>query len=289
MRLTHRPVPHGISQGFGAGATRGRPHPVYGDYQPVGHTAVDFSCPTGTPIAAAAPGVVVYAGWGQNMPKHIAVKYGYVTGPDGWASGIITILDHGDGSATAYSHQNEFLVGTGTRVQGGQILGLSGTTGRSTGPHLHFEYMTLPINYGSLFYSRLDPIAQYGGIDVAGIIIDNLRETLLANEISAVQAESICQRTAELVGGHLANVFSKADGAYQNKILADQSVALGRIETSLGTKLDKNDGHSLRVAIQANSGGGDPQAVARAVIDAIGEDLAKDVITELGAALTGGK
>ena len=76
MILTHRPVPHAESQGFGANPTRNNPHPVFGDYQSVGHLATDFSCPLGTPIAAAAPGVVVYAGWGQDMSEWIATKYG---------------------------------------------------------------------------------------------------------------------------------------------------------------------------------------------------------------------
>lgn len=167
MILTHRPVPHRINQGFGAGATRNNPHPVYGDYQPVGHLAVDFSCPEGTPVVAAASGTVAYAGWGQHMPEHIAVKYGYIAGAEGWASGRIVIIDHGDGSATAYSHQSRLDVSTGQWVNGGQQIGLSGTTGRSTGPHLHFEYMTLPIDYRSPFYSRRDPMAQYG----AGAVI----------------------------------------------------------------------------------------------------------------------
>lgn len=173
MILTHRPVPHGLSQGFKDGPTQNKPHPLYGNYQPVGHLAVDFSCPTGTPVGSAAPGVVVFAGPGQDMPDAIAIKYGYSRGSDKWASGNIVIVDHGDSTATAYSHLSEVQVTTGQRVNGGQRLGLSGTTGRSTGPHLHFEYMTLPINYGSPYYSRLDPMAQYGsggGITTVGTV-----------------------------------------------------------------------------------------------------------------------
>lgn len=166
MILSHRPVPFEPNQGFGANATQNRPDPVYGNYQPVGHLAVDFGCPEGTPIVAAAPGTVVYAGWGQHMPEHIAVKYGYLFGPEGWASGRIVIIDHGDGSATAYSHQSELHVTTGQRVNGGHRLGSAGTTGRSTGPHLHFEYMTLPINYSSAYYSRSDPMKQFGSASI---------------------------------------------------------------------------------------------------------------------------
>lgn len=172
MRLTHRPVPHGISQVFGNNATAGvvgnwngtetqRLVAQFGNYQPAGHLAVDFACPSGTPIVAAAAGTVAYAGPGQNMPASVAAKYGYIYGsPD---SGNITVIDHGDGSATAYSHQSKVEVSAGQWVAGGQRIGLSGATGRITGAHLHFEYMTLPINYGSPYYSRMDPMAQYGG------------------------------------------------------------------------------------------------------------------------------
>ncbi|MCC3276362.1 M23 family metallopeptidase [Arthrobacter sp. zg-Y20] len=177
MILTHLPVPHDISAVFGSNATAGvSPNPngssaqqlvyLFGNYQPVGHLAVDFACPVGTPIVAAAPGTVVWAGPGQNMPKHIADKYGYLSGAAGADSGNITIIDHGDGSATAYSHQSEVEVLTGQWVNGGQQIGLSGKTGRITGPHLHFEYMTLPINYGSPYYSRSDPMKQFGSASI---------------------------------------------------------------------------------------------------------------------------
>ena len=178
MILTHKPVPHAISQVFGNNATAGvagnwngtetqKLVAQFGNYQPVGHLAVDFACPSGTPIVAAAPGTVVYAGPGQNMPKHIADKYGYIFGsPD---SGNITIIDHGDGSATAYSHQSRVEVTAGQWVNGGQRIGLSGATGRITGAHLHFEYMTLPINYGSPYYSRSDPMKQYGSASIAPV------------------------------------------------------------------------------------------------------------------------
>lgn len=170
MRLTHRPVPHGVSQPFGAGPTRGRPHPVFGDYQPVGHLAADLAAPANTQVVAAAGGTVAYAGWGQHMPAATAARYGYMAGPAGEASGIIVVIDHGDGSATAYSHLNRTDLNTGDRVAGGQAIGLSGSTGRSTGPHLHFEYIVLPVDYGSPFYGRRDPLAQYGpgGVQTVG-------------------------------------------------------------------------------------------------------------------------
>ena len=176
MILTHRPVPHGVSQQFGSNATAGvipaeygssaqRLVYLFGNYQPVGHLGCDFACPSGTPIVSAAPGTVVWAGPSQNMPKHIADKYGYITGsPD---SGNITIIDHGDGNATAYSHQSVVQVSIGQWVNAGQQIGLSGATGRVDGAHMHMEYMTLPINYGSPYYSRSDPMKQFGSASVA--------------------------------------------------------------------------------------------------------------------------
>ena len=72
------------------------------------------------PIAAAAAGVVIYAGW----------LGGY---------GNLVVLDHGGGIATAYGHQSSLAVGGGQQVAQGQTIGYVGNTGNSTGPHLHFE------------------------------------------------------------------------------------------------------------------------------------------------------
>lgn len=181
MILTHRPVPHALSQGFGSNATEGiapreygtpaeRLVYLFGNYQRVGHLASDFACPSGTPVGSAAAGTVVFAGLSQHMPRDIAVKYGYIYGsPD---SGNIVVVDHGDNTATAYSHMAEVHVRAGQKVDGGHTLGLSGATGRVDGAHLHFEYMTLPINYNSPYYSRVDPMKQFqGGIQTVGAAI----------------------------------------------------------------------------------------------------------------------
>lgn len=84
------------------------------------HDGVDWGVPTGTSIKAAASGVVTTAGWGT----------GY---------GMLVIVDHGNGYKTYYAHNSKFLVSRGDRVSQGQVIAYSGNTGRSTGPHLHFE------------------------------------------------------------------------------------------------------------------------------------------------------
>jgi len=90
-------------------------------YQPGGfHPGIDIAPPYGTPIHASAFGVVVFAGW----------EGGY---------GNYTCIDHGRGLSTCYAHQSQIQVSVGQSVVRGQVIGLEGSTGNSTGPHVHFE------------------------------------------------------------------------------------------------------------------------------------------------------
>lgn len=84
------------------------------------HTGVDLGAHAGTPIHAAASGVVIHAGW--------------------WgAYGNAVIIDHGGGVSTLYGHCSVLKVHTGEKITQGEVIGLVGSTGWSTGPHLHFE------------------------------------------------------------------------------------------------------------------------------------------------------
>lgn len=107
------PVNGTITSGFGY-----RTHPVLG-YQRL-HAGTDFGAATGTPIVAADGGVVVSAGW----------LGGY---------GNAIVISHGGGIATLYAHQSRLAVSAGSSVSRGQVIGYVGSTGMSTGPHLHFE------------------------------------------------------------------------------------------------------------------------------------------------------
>jgi murein DD-endopeptidase MepM/ murein hydrolase activator NlpD len=84
------------------------------------HSGIDIAVPSGTPVHASASGVVVYAGW----------MSGY---------GNLVAIDHGGGLATAYAHNSSLLVSVGQHVSQGDVISLSGSTGHSTGPHVHFE------------------------------------------------------------------------------------------------------------------------------------------------------
>lgn len=98
------------------------------------HTGVDIADPVGTPIYAGEDGIVETAGWNRG-------GYGYYI-----------IIDHGNGLKTLYGHNSKLLVSAGERVTRGQQISNMGSTGRSTGPHLHFEVRlngkrVNPLNY----------------------------------------------------------------------------------------------------------------------------------------------
>lgn len=121
----------------GAGIVGGvgpRVHPVYG-YASC-HTGVDISAGMGTPIQAAASGTVVSTDSGGPYGNH-------------------TLVSHGNGISTMYAHQSSFAVSPGQSVSAGQVIGYVGSTGYSTGPHLHFE-----VHVGSTPYN---PLGWFGG------------------------------------------------------------------------------------------------------------------------------
>ncbi len=108
-----RPVGGPVTSGFGW-----RIHPVYGTRRL--HAGIDFGVATGTSVQAADRGTVIFAGW-----------YG--------AYGNTVIINHGGGLTTLYAHNSRVLVGQGQQMQRGQVVAASGSTGLSTGPHVHFE------------------------------------------------------------------------------------------------------------------------------------------------------
>ncbi len=107
------PVPGYLSSRYGY-----RVHPKSGRRQM--HTGVDISTDLGMEIHATADGIVTFAGKTKN-------------------SGNVLVVEHGHGFSTAYAHNKENLVDVGQRVTRGETIGLAGSTGRSTGPHVHYE------------------------------------------------------------------------------------------------------------------------------------------------------
>lgn len=97
-----------------------RLHPVLGFSK--FHNGVDIACPHRTWVGSAAEGTVIAAGWGGAVGKFIKI-------------------DHHNGYQTVYGHLDQILVRTGQSVRRGQLIGRSGSTGRVTGPHLHFSIL----------------------------------------------------------------------------------------------------------------------------------------------------
>lgn len=119
VRIEERPKAPGIPvKGRLSSAFGWRDHPVTGER--AFHQGIDLAAHTGTPVRASLPGKVVLSDF----------KEGY---------GNVVVLDHGSGFTTLYAHNKENHVQEGQWIQAGEQIAAVGSTGRSTGPHLHFE------------------------------------------------------------------------------------------------------------------------------------------------------
>jgi murein DD-endopeptidase MepM/ murein hydrolase activator NlpD len=116
------PIAGWLSSSFGY-----RRNPYDGSYKL--HAGVDIAAEPGTPVRAPADGVVIFAGY----------REGY---------GKVIVLDHGYGIRTLFGHNSSVFVGQGSRVKRGETISQVGNTGRSTGPHLHYEIRKngVPVN-----------------------------------------------------------------------------------------------------------------------------------------------
>ena len=152
-----RPVPgmYPITQRFSDNAT------IY-NYG-AGHGAIDYGVPVGTPVLAPEDGVVGHADWAWNLPG----------GPNDWAArdyqikpapgdtrtggGIMVSITNSAGSRWWLCHLSKTDLNPGDRVRRGQIIGYSGNTGSSTGPHLHVSLLPAAPNWGNGFFGAIDP------------------------------------------------------------------------------------------------------------------------------------
>jgi murein DD-endopeptidase MepM/ murein hydrolase activator NlpD len=114
------PVNGRISSPFGS-----RVHPLTGSSS--FHSGVDISTPAGTKVKATADGIVSFSNWHND-------------------SGYIVAIEHGNGFRTIYAHNKQNFVKVGQRIKRGEAVSLSGSTGSSTGPHVHYEVWKKGVN-----------------------------------------------------------------------------------------------------------------------------------------------
>ena len=120
-QLEHLPIisPVNVNFRLGDGYKFRERHPVHGN--PQWHHGQDFACPIGTPIYATGAGTVIEAGWNSG------------------GFGNYVVIDHGYGYRTTYGHLSAIKVSKGDRVKRAALIALSGSTGISSGPHLHYQ------------------------------------------------------------------------------------------------------------------------------------------------------
>jgi murein DD-endopeptidase MepM/ murein hydrolase activator NlpD len=102
------------------------------------HQGIDFAAPYGAPIYATNPGKVVFSGWHRGYGRSV-------------------VIDHGSGVTTRYAHCARIEVKAGEAVAQGTVIGKVGSTGHSTGPHLHFEVMFNGVRKDPAGYLALKP------------------------------------------------------------------------------------------------------------------------------------
>ncbi len=128
-----------LTSGFGM-----RTHPVLGGRR--GHKGIDLSSATGTPIRATADGVVSRADWFSSY-------------------GLYVSLEHGGSLETRYGHMSRLNVAAGQNVKKGDIIGYVGSTGRSTGPHLHYEVRIAGLAVNPVPYMQANEVRVASRID----------------------------------------------------------------------------------------------------------------------------
>lgn len=218
-----RPVDAEISQRYGDNPTRDMPWDswliqTFGNYQPDGHSGEDYSCPVGTPVRAVAAGTVLHVGWMggtyADNPWWIAPNF----------AGYCAVIDHG-AFIGIYGHckDGSAKVTKGQRVSEGQVFILSGNTGGSTGPHLHFEILPDGYTLGSRMYGRIDPEPLFNNLSFAGTI-------------TPIQEDEMSAAEVELIRGDL-NTVHEAVKASEGRVRADVGTVHNTIIRDVGGQL----------------------------------------------------
>jgi murein DD-endopeptidase MepM/ murein hydrolase activator NlpD len=155
-----------MTSGFG-----GRMHPIARQFRM--HNGVDYAAPTGTPIRSVGDGVVEFSG----------VQRGY---------GNVVEIKHRDGKSTLYAHMNSIAVRKGQAIEQGQNIGTVGSTGWSTGPHLHFEFRINGVHHDPMTIAQQNnsvPLSAAARVEFDRMAVDVRRKLAAAATLSLASAQ----------------------------------------------------------------------------------------------------
>ncbi|PRB44355.1 hypothetical protein CQ020_03860 [Arthrobacter sp. MYb23] len=271
------PVDYAPSQDFGDNPTKDLPasHWIikqFGNYQPDGHTGVDYPCPSGTPVRAVTSGTVIHVGW-----------YGgtYASNPF-WISpsfaGYCYVVDHG-WFFGIYGHcmDGGARVKVGQQVAEGQVLGTSGNTGASTGDHLHFEALLDGYLLNGYMYGRTNPDVLFSSIAPAGTTTTPIEEDDMFTDLDRERLNWLWETVSAGKSGY------KAAGS----VALDIAAARAASEATLAQVLPGESGVrsagpiALALAQLAAAPAENVEVDAQEIAKAITPDLAKALLVEL--------
>lgn len=149
-----------------------------------GHLGIDYGVQVGTEIKAVGAGRVLWSNWGGPLADRSWAARWYLV-PEN--AGICVVIDHGD-YISVYGHLNESFFEPGDYVAAGQVVGKSGNTGLSTGPHLHLELVRKSLGYQNGTYGRVDPLPLMTGAVAPSAPVVPQSNTLIGVDISNHQA-----------------------------------------------------------------------------------------------------
>ena len=183
-----------------------RMHPVLRQMR--NHNGVDWGAPTGTPIHAAADGTIALAG-------------------NGGGYGNVVYIDHSEGRQTRYAHMNAFADGirTGSVVKAGDVIGYVGTTGRSTGPHLHFELRVHGNPVDPLSYEGTSTVAVSNGGTPGGAAVEALVNQIIRVESAGNANAANPLSSARGLGQFIESTWLRMMEAYRPDLVRSMSRA----------------------------------------------------------------
>ncbi|HJW01367.1 MAG TPA: M23 family metallopeptidase [Arthrobacter sp.] len=275
-----RPVDFEPSQLYGDNPTKWLPADswliqTFGNYQPDGHTGIDYPCPAGTPVRAVAAGTVVHVG---RLAGTYADNAWWIS--PGFA-GFTYVVDHGS-FIGIYGHcmDGAARVSYGQRVSEGQVLGLSGNTGASTGDHLHFE--VLPDGYvlNSYMYGRINPATLFGSasINPQGTITPQEEEDDMA---LSTEDKLFIQNEIERRHAVTRDLIRSEGFSYANKVFLQETVESRAVVT--------RDVIRAAVATLATfTPGIDQEKLEKALTDAVAEAIAAGITVDVKVGTTDG-